>query len=47
LTVHRAQEEAKEQRSHSSYEAEDALPVSEFYQRKAVLWFIVLLYPKA
>lgn len=28
LTVHRAQEEAKEQRSHGSYEAEDVLPVS-------------------
>ena len=28
LTVHRAQEEAKEQRSHASYEAEDVLPVS-------------------
>ena len=28
LTVHRAQEEATEQRSHASYEAEDVLPVS-------------------
>lgn len=28
LTVHRAQEEAKEQRLHASYEAEDVLPVS-------------------
>ena len=28
LTVHRAQEEAKEQRSQASYEAEDVLPVS-------------------
>lgn len=29
LTVHRAQEESQEQRSHFSYEAEDALPVCE------------------
>ena len=31
LTVHRAQEESQEQRSHFSYEAEDALPVSEVF----------------
>lgn len=28
LTVHRAQEEAKEQNAHGSLEAEDVLPVS-------------------
>ena len=38
LTVHRAQEEAKEQRSHASYEAEDALPVSGVYERKIYVW---------
>ena len=40
LTVHEAHEETHEQRSHFSYEAEDALPVSDVYQKKLTFLFI-------